>query len=64
MAKNNRVVAQQLTERSLPRPEDPGSNQDICNFYLRLLNKRVTMKNQEKEAEIGKFWNSNAERIM
>ena len=49
----------QLAERSLPIPENLGSNPDIGNFYLTFiycLRFVEKMKNKEKEGENGPFF--------
>ena len=52
------MVVAQLAERSLPIPEDPGSNPVFGNFYLNiylLLTVCIKDENKEKEAENGPF---------
>ena len=52
------MVVAQLAERSLPIPEDPGSNPVFGNFYLNiylLLTVYRKDENKESEAENGQF---------
>ena len=55
------VVVTQLTQRSLPVPDDPGSNPLIGNFHLTYLLLIVWRKdeNKDKEDVNGPFKKSN-----
>ena len=50
------VVLSQLTARSLPIPEDPGSNPIIGNFIEQLFTVCRKDENKDKEAHNGPFF--------